>query len=193
MTGEALKRKLSPMGKTAAQWADMIGVSDKTIYRMFKSSDVHTATVERLCRALDKPITFLYGAENDVLELAEPFTAHNVSTAGQEEPSPQPCPAKQEYSIEEMVKTLLREKKKKRSDLYRYIGMTEAGMRRMFANHACTNTTLMKIADFFDLPFSALLPYDPRTAEEEAKAGQIQFLRGQLDVYRTAISALLQG
>ncbi len=193
MTGEELKRKLSPMGKTAAQWADVIGVSDKTIYRMYNAQDVRTDMVERFCRVLGKPITFLYGGDNDTRELTESFTGNSPNTAVQEKPSPQPCTTKQTYALEQRVKTLLEEKRMRMSDLCRHIGMTEAGMRRMLAVQSCTNTTLIKIADFLDLPVTELLPYDPRAAEEEAKAKQIHFLKGQIDVYKTTLATLMLG
>ncbi len=193
MTGEELKRKLSPMGKTAAQWAEMLGVSDKTIYRLFNSPDVRTDMVERFCRVLGKPITFLYGCENDIKEQTELFIGNSPNTAVQEKPSPQPCPTRDTYDLEQKVKTLLTEKKDKMSDLSRHIGMTEAGMRRMFVNQSCTNTTLIKIADFFDLPVSELLPHNPRAAEDETKVKQIHFLKGQLEAYRNTIFTLVHG
>ncbi len=107
--------------------------------------------------------------------------------------SPQTGHTYETYDLEKRIRTFLKEKQRKMSDLSRHIGMTEAGMRRMFANHNCTNTTLIKIADFFDLPVSELLPHNPRTAEDEAKAKQIHFLKGQLNVYRTTIFTLVHG
>ncbi len=104
--------------------------------------------------------------------------------------SPAPKPARATYDLEERVRTLLRETQRKKSDLCRHIGMTEAGVRRMLARNSCTNTTLMRIADFFRLPVAELLPFDPCAAEKEEKERQIQFLKGQLEVYRTTIAAL---
>ncbi len=195
MTGETLKRRLSPIGKTATEWAELLGVSTKSIYRLFKTADVHTDTVERICRALKRPVSFLYCATNDTSRNAEgqeeTFTANSGDTKGETETAPPPSPTQASYDLEERVRTLLKKTQRRKSDLCRHIGMTEAGVRRMLAHHSCTNTVLVRMADFFCLPVAELLPYDPCAAEEEEKEREIQFLKGQLEVYRTTIAALL--
>ncbi len=191
MTGKALEQKLSPWGKTAAQWADVLGVSENTIYRLFRSSNVRTATVERLSKATGKPVIWFYGLEGDTQRNAETTTDSTAATTTQAESLPQPHPIEPPYNIREKVTALLKEKRKKTSELCRHIGMTEMGVKRMLANNTCTNTTIIRMADFFGVPFTHLLPYDRLAAEEEEREKQIQYLKGQLDVYRKAIATLL--
>ena len=51
--------------------------------------------------------------------------------------------------IEEMIKKLLREQNKRVKDLCEHIGMTDAGLRKIYGRDSCEMSTLRKIADFF--------------------------------------------
>ncbi len=187
MTGEALKRKLSPMGKSAAQWAELLGVSERTMYRTFRAPDVRTAMVERLCAVLGKPITFLYDGGGDAI------ASHDGTGMddGQGGPSGESLPAGSALDLDGKVNELLSERHRKMGDLAHHMGVNYTTAMRMCSNNSCTLASLMKIADFFKVPVTHFLPTDSLALEEAEKDRQIHFLKGQIEVYRRTIASLL--
>lgn len=53
--------------------------------------------------------------------------------------------------IEQIIKTLLREQNKRVKDLCAHIGITDAGLRKIYGRDSCEMSTLRKIATFFDV------------------------------------------
>ncbi len=194
MTGKALRRKLSPMGMTAAEWAALLGVSDKTIYRMYKASDVRTEMVERICRALDKPLTFFYetdGSGDDGKGTVSASLIRIKRKEEQSEPPQEPHPIELTFNLGKKVSELLVAQHRKMSDLVRYMGVTYPTVTHMCAKNSCSLASLTKIADFFKVPITYFLPTDLRAMEEAEKDRQINFLKGQIAVYQKALSTLL--
>lgn len=53
--------------------------------------------------------------------------------------------------LESRIKSLLKTNNKKIKDLCSYINITDAGLRKIFARDSCEVSTLVKIAEFFDV------------------------------------------
>ncbi len=194
MTGETLRRRLSHIKKTAAQWGELIGVSDKTIYRLFKANDVRTATVERLCQALDVPISFLYEADDSSDEGKGTVKASLIRIKSEEEaltPQPRDYPVERTFNLDKKVSELLAAQHRKVGDLAHYMGVSYSTVTRMCANNSCSLASLMKIANFFQVPITYFLPTDRLAIEEAEKDRQIHFLKGQIEVYRKTLATLL--
>lgn len=53
--------------------------------------------------------------------------------------------------IEEKIKTLLQQQNKRVKDLCAYIELTDTGLRKIYARDSCEVSTLIKIAQFFQV------------------------------------------
>lgn len=54
--------------------------------------------------------------------------------------------------FETKIKELCRQNGKTQKELYAYLGITDAGMRKMYARNSCEVALLEKIADYFSIP-----------------------------------------
>lgn len=53
--------------------------------------------------------------------------------------------------VEQIIKMLLKEQNKRVKDLCAHIGITDAGLRKIYGRDSCEMSTLRKIADFFNV------------------------------------------
>lgn len=72
--------------------------------------------------------------------------------------------------FEDNVKRLCREHNCTQKELYAAIGVTDAGMRKMFARNSCEITLLEKIADYFKVPVNYFFDGDVITASNNSLA-----------------------
>ena len=66
MKGAELKEKLKSSRYSMAEIAKMIGVSPQNLNNSFGVEDVKSGLLEKLCEALDLPITYFYGDSYNV-------------------------------------------------------------------------------------------------------------------------------
>ncbi len=93
-------------------------------------------------------------------------------------------------NIEEKVRSLLRNQHKCLAGLCEYIGMTDPGIRKVFARDTCNINTLKKIAEYFSVPVAYFLPEDPQVKAESEKDRELEYLRGKVAAYETALRLL---
>ncbi|MCD8208193.1 MAG: helix-turn-helix domain-containing protein, partial [Bacteroidales bacterium] len=67
MKGTTIKKRLSETGTKQTELARLLGITPQAVAGIFAASDVRTGTVERICNALNLPLSFFYGDENTVL------------------------------------------------------------------------------------------------------------------------------
>ncbi len=60
MQGKKIRQKLAQMGMPQKELARLLDVSPQAVASILCAKDVRTSTVERICQALDLPITFFY-------------------------------------------------------------------------------------------------------------------------------------
>ncbi len=179
MTGETIRQRLSIIGTTQAELARLLEVTPQAITGILAAFDLRTSTIERISEALNLPITFFYGEEEtDALNNLEQLKAKKVEKIWQTQ------------NIEEKVRLLLREQKKKFASLCEYVGMTDPGMRKVFARDTCHINTLTKLAEYFSVPVSYFLPEGQPLKEEREKDRELEYLRGQVKAYENAFALL---
>ncbi len=183
MTGEALEMALSPLGRTEAELASLLGVPEEALHGMPDSIDAGTAMVGRILRALRGSIATIQGMDD---ALREP---------GLRDGSPASRPAMEpgSFDLRGKVMALLRERHGSKDDLCRHIGMHREGLRMVFVRDNCTIGTLRRIAAYFGVPVTHFLPADPRIMGDAEKDREIRYLRGQLRGYQAILSSLSQG
>ncbi len=93
-------------------------------------------------------------------------------------------------NIEEKVRSLLREQHKRLAGLCSFVGITDPGLRKVFVRDTCNINTLKKIAEFFSVPVSYFLPEDPQVKAETEKDRELEYLRGKVSAYETALRLL---
>ncbi len=182
MKGSTIRQKLSQLGTTQAELAQLLDISPQAVSGILSSSNVRTGTIERICEALNLPISFFFGEmDENATNHLEKLKAEHVEKIWKT------------HHIEHKVRLLLREQQKKLFSLCEYVGMTDPGMRKVFERDTCNNTTLTKIAEFFAVPVTYFLPENGRTHDESEKDRKIEYLRGQVEAYKTALSLLSSG
>ncbi len=185
MRGATIKRRLAQAGMSQAELARMMKVSPQTVNRMLHTTNIQTGTLERICEALRLPITYFYNEESE---------ATPTVTIGEEEVDIDNVPKFwQTFHIGDKVRGLLRGQHKKMGTLCQYVGMTEPGMHKVFNRDSCKIDVLLKMSDFFNVPISYFLPEDKHAKEESEKDREIQYLKGQVKAYETALATVLSG
>ncbi len=183
MKGTTIRQRLAQVGMTQAELARLLKVSPQTVNRMLHTENIQTGTLERICEVMQLPVTFFYD-ENAVP--TPTITINNgVANTG--------SVAKfwETSHIGDKVRSLLCSQHKRMGVLCRYVGMTDAGLRRAFERDSCKINVLQKMAEFFNVPVSYFLPEDKRAQEESEKDREIQYLKGQLKAYETTLASLL--
>ena len=61
MTGEHLKNLVLSEGYTINKMAELIGVAQPNLLMLLKHEDVRTGLVEKIAKAMGKPLSFFYG------------------------------------------------------------------------------------------------------------------------------------
>ncbi len=182
MNGSTIKQKLSQLGTTQAELAQLLDVSPQTVSGILSATDVRTGTIERICEALNLPISFFFGEmDENATNHLEKLKAEHVEKIWKT------------HHIEYKVRLLLREQQKKLISLCEYAGMTDPGIRKVFDRDTCNINTLTKIAEFFAVPVTYFLPEGSQTKEEAEKDRELEYLRGQVEAYKTALSLLSKG
>ncbi len=168
-----------------AELARMLKVSPQTVNRMLHTSNIQTGTLERICEVMNLPVTYFYNENRE--------TTPTVSVE-EEELDIGSLPKFRETShLGDKVRGLLRSQQKKMGAMCQYVGMTAPGMHRVFERDSCRITVLLKMSEFFNVPINYFLPEDKRAQEESEKDREIQYLRGQVKAYETALASLLSG
>ncbi len=183
MKGEAIKHKLSLLGKTQKELAELLGVTPQAIYEIMSSSDIKTGTLEKISLALDVPVSFFFEKSKlkvSTFSLRKELEKENVSFSN----------VSLSDRIGNKVRVLLKEQKKKLIGLCEYIGMTDAGLRKIFERDNCSVSVLLKIAEYFDVPINYFLPQSSVVLEDSSKDREIEFLKGQVKAYENALRAL---
>ncbi len=179
MRGETIRQRLSQVGTTQTELAQLLNVSPQAVSGILSAADVRTSIVERICEVLNLPISFFYGEpDEDAINSLERLKAEHAERIWKT------------HHIEHKVRLLLREQQKKLGSLCEYVGMTDPGLRKVFERDTCNITTLSKIAEFFAVPVTYFLPEDIQAKEESEKDREIEYLRGQVEAYKTALSLL---
>ncbi len=173
------------MGMSQAELSRLLKVSPQTVNRMLHASNVQTGTLERICDALHLPITYFYDEESE----ATP----TVTVNDEEVDIGNVAKFWQTCHIGDKVKSLLRSQHKKMGDMCKYVGMTAPGMHKAFERDSCKINVLLKMSEYFNVPINYFLPEDKRSQEETEKDREIQYLRGQVKAYETALSTVLSG
>ncbi len=180
MKGSIIREKLSQVGTTQKELARLLDVTPQAVSAILSTSDVRTGTIERICNVLHLPISFLYGETNEyAVDKIGHLKAKRVEKIWQTN------------HIGDKVRLLLREQQKKLVSLCEYVGMTDPGLRKVFDRDTCNIDTLTKIAKFFSVPITYFLPEDSQVNKEEIeKDREIEYLRGQVDAYKTSLLLL---
>ena len=80
MSGEELKKKLDGLGISQAKLAELMGVFPQSFNKTLQADDVKSGFIEKLCRVLDKDMSFFYGGDSsqvsDELEKAKSTIKH---------------------------------------------------------------------------------------------------------------------
>ncbi len=176
MKGETIKEKLSQLGRTQRELAGLLGVTPQAVYEIMSSSDVRSGTIERISQVLGVPISFFFDEENASIDATE----DSFMLGGKIRPT---------NNIGKKVRVLLKEQHKTIIDLSRHVGMTDAGIRKMFERDTCNISTLIKIADYLGVPVNHFLPENSTISRESLKDKEIEFLKGQIKAYENALSA----
>ena len=61
MTGDHLKNLITKEGYTINKMAELIGVAQPNLLMLLKHEDVRTGLVEKVAKAIGKPLSFFYG------------------------------------------------------------------------------------------------------------------------------------
>ncbi len=172
MKGETIKEKLSQIGKTQKELAELLGVTPQAIYEILSASDVRSSTIEKIANAVGVPTTFFFEENSLVPNLKRgKVKIHFTNDIGTK------------------VRVLLCQHHKKLSDLCQYVGITEAGMRKVFGRDTCNIDTLIKIAEYFSVPINHFLPQNG-VAQDFSKDKEIEYLKGQIKAYENALKSL---
>ncbi len=176
MKGATIRQRLEQVGVTQTELARLLDIKPQSLQKILNASNVLSGTVERICEALELPISFFYTEETqpEAVEITGD-TAKIWETS----------------RLAHKVKALLKEQHKKMKSLCSYVGMTPPGMYRVFERDTCNITVLMKMSEYFGVPLTHFLPENKRDTAEAEKDKEIQFLRGQVKAYETALSTLL--
>ena len=87
MSGEELKKKLDGLGISQAKLAELMGVFPQSFNKTLQADDVKSGFIEKLCRVLNKDISFFYGGESsqksDKLEKANSQIKHLLEAVEQ--------------------------------------------------------------------------------------------------------------
>lgn len=65
MSGEELKKKLDAIDMSQTKMAELMGVFPQSFNKTLQADDVKSGFIEKLCRVLDKDISFFYGVKPD--------------------------------------------------------------------------------------------------------------------------------
>ncbi len=168
-----------------AELARMLKVSPQTVNRMLHTSNIQTGTLERICKVMNLPVTYFYNEERE----ATP----TVTINDEEVDIDSVAKFWQTCNIGDKVKSLLRSQRKKMWEMCQYVGMSAPGMHRVFERDSCRITVLLKMSEFFNVPINYFLPEDKRAQEESEKDREIQYLKGQVKAYETALATVLSG
>ncbi len=173
------------MGMSQAELARLMKVSPQTVNRMLHTANIQTGTLERICEVMHLPITYFYDENSE---------AAPTVTIDDEEVDIDNVPKFWQTShIGDKVRGLLRSQHKKMGALCKYVGMTGPGMHRVFERESCKIDVLLKMSEFFNVPINYFLPEDKHVQEETEKDREIQYLRGQVKAYETALATVLSG
>ncbi len=178
MKGETIKEKLSQMGKTQRELAGLLGITPQAVYEIMSASEVRSGSIEKIARVLGVPISFFFDEEKVSLDT---IAEDSLITGGKIRPT---------NNIGKKVRMLLKEQRKTIIDLSRHVGMTDAGIRKMFERDTCNISTLMKIADYLGVPVNHFLPENSTISKESLKDKEIEYLKGQVKAYENALRAL---
>ncbi len=176
MKGETIKEKLSQFGKTQKELAELLDVTPQAIYEIMSASDVRSSTIEKIANAVGVPASFFYEEsrfKGTTIRLKKEFRKKNFSDG-----------------IGDKVRALLKEQDKKFMGLCEYIGMTDAGLRKIFERDNCSVSILLKIAEYFNVPVNYFLPPSSVVLEEPSKDREIEYLKGQIRAYENALRTL---
>lgn len=64
MSGEQLKKKLFSLGKPISEVAKLIGTSQPNLSKILTTKDIKTGLLERIAKAVNKPVSFFFDEEN---------------------------------------------------------------------------------------------------------------------------------
>ncbi len=182
MKGATVRQRLLRMGITQVELARVMGVDPQAVSKVLRSPDVPTGTLEGVCRALHLPMSFFY----DDAGATDAIAAGRADGGGA-------AKMWETGSLGDKVRTLLKARHKSMASLCKYVGMTDPGLRLAFERDSCNISVLVKVAEFFGVPVSYFLPEDRMAREEGEKDREIQYLRGLLKAYETAIAAVVSG
>ena len=65
MSGEELKKKLDAIDMSQTKMAELMGVFPQSFNKTLQADDVKSGFIEKLCRVLNKDISFFYGENHD--------------------------------------------------------------------------------------------------------------------------------
>ncbi len=185
MEGATIRYKLSKLGTTQVELARLLDVTPQVVSNILSAIDVRTGTVERICEVLHLPVSFFYDeSEKEVThnpELEIPEGDHQMKKIWKTN------------RIGEKVRALLSEQHKRLIGLCEYVGITDPGMRKVFDRDSCNISVLQKMAEYFHVPVSYFLPENHPYNVEWKKDREIEFLRGQVKAYETALALLSKG
>ncbi len=187
MKGTTIRQRLALVGMTQAELARRLKVTPQTVNKMLHTSNARTGTLEHICEVLHLPMAFFYGSDNE--------DANTPDTTKGEEVVEVDKTAKfwETSHIGDKVRSLLRSQHRKLGTLCQHVGMTTAGMHRVFERDSCKINVLIKMSEFFNVPVSYFLPEDKHAMQESEKDREIQYLKGQLKAYETALATVLSG
>ncbi len=74
--------------------------------------------------------------------------------------------------------------------LCEYVGITDAGLRKIFERDNCSVSILLKISEYFGVNINYLLPQYIVEPHESSKDREIEFLKGQIKAYEKALCSL---
>ncbi len=174
MKGETIKEKLSLLGKTQKELAGLLGITPQAVYEILSSSDVRSSTIEKIAQALKVPVTFFFEDQDTTISSFEEHERGKIRST---------------YRIGIKVRALLKKQNKKLVGLCEYVGMTEAGMRKVFERDTCNISALVKIAEYLGVSVNHFLPQSNLT-QEFNKDKEIEYLKGQVRAYENALKAL---
>ncbi len=184
MNGATIRQRLSQVGTTQTELARLLEVTPQAVSSILSAIDVRTGTVERISEALHLPVSFFY-------DEPEEEVTHNLEqekTKGERMKK-----IWKTNRIGEKVRALLHEQHKKLIELCEYVGMTDPGMRKVFDRDSCNISALQKMAEYFHVPVSYFLPENHPYNTESEKDREIEYLRGQVKAYETALALLSKG
>ncbi len=185
MEGATIRYKLSKLGTTQVELARLLDVTPQVVSNILSAIDVRTGTVERICEVLHLPVSFFYDESEEEgtrnLEPEIPEGEYRIKKIWKTD------------RIGEKVRTLLSEQNKRLIGLCEYVGITDPGIRKVFDRDSCNISVLQKMAEYFHVPVSYFLPENHPYSVEWKKDCEIEYLRGQVKAYETALALLSKG